>query len=48
MSAETEVGVALPTGVRLAGVLGVVEDQHVTGGRLGADDVRVLRHVPVK
>lgn len=30
---------------RLGGVLCVVKDQHVTGGGLGGDDARILRHV---
>ena len=36
----------LATGVRFAGVLGVVKHQHVRAGGLGGDHTRVLRHVP--
>ena len=42
--AQPQVGVALSRGIGLAGMLGVVEYEHVAGGRLGGDDARVLGH----
>ncbi len=30
---------------RFGGVLCVIKDQHVTGGGLGGNDARILRHV---
>ena len=46
VSSQLQVWVTFPAGVRLAGVLGVVEHQHVGAGGLGSDDAGVLRHVP--
>lgn len=30
---------------RFGGVLCIIEDQHITGGGLGGNDARILRHV---
>ena len=46
VSSQLQVWVTFPAGVGLAGVLGVVEHQHVGAGGLGGDDAGVLRHVP--
>lgn len=42
---EPQVRAALPAGVGLGGVLGVVEHQNVRGGGFGGDDAGVLGHV---
>ena len=46
VTSQLQVWVTFPAGVGLAGVLGVVEHQHVGAGGLGGDDAGVLRHVP--
>ena len=43
---QPQVWQAVPTTIRPAGVLAVVEHQHVGAGSLGGDDAGVLRHVP--
>ena len=43
---QPQVWQAVPTTIRPAGVLAVVEHQHVGAGSLGGDEERVLRHVP--
>lgn len=45
LTSELEVGLTLPAGVGLAGVLGVVEHEHVARRGLGRDHARVLWHV---
>lgn len=46
MTFEGEVGLAGRSGIGEGWVFGAVEEEDVTRGGLGGDDVRVLRHVP--
>ena len=43
---ELEVGLTLATGIGFAGVLGVVEDQHVARRSLRRNHARILGHIP--
>ena len=43
---ELEVGLTLAAGIGFAGVLGVVEDQHVARRSLRRNHARILGHIP--
>ena len=42
---QSQLGLALAVWVGLGRMLRVIEDEHVTGGRLGGDNALVLGHV---